>query len=128
MTRSRTALAGCAAAALVAGAVASVTLPAAAAATGCSVTYTVQSQWSGGFAADITVQNHGSAMTSWTLAYDFPSVEQKVSQGWSASWTQTGTRVTATSASWNGSLGTGASTSIGFTGAWSGSNPVPSSF
>ncbi|MFI7546796.1 cellulose binding domain-containing protein [Actinoplanes sp. NPDC049599] len=57
-----------------------------------------------------------------------PSTGQRVNQGWSATWTQSGTRVTAASASWNGSLGTGASTSIGFAGAWSSTNPVPASF
>ena len=113
---------------LAAGAVATATLPAAAASTGCSVTYTVQSQWSGGFIANVGVTNLGSAVTSWTLAFDFPNAEQKVSQGWSATWAQSGARVTAASASWNGSLGTGASTSVGFSGAWRGANPEPASF
>ncbi|MET0416479.1 MAG: cellulase family glycosylhydrolase [Actinoplanes sp.] len=117
-----------AAVALAAGAVAVATLPAAAAATGCSVTYTIQSQWAGGFTANVGVTNLGSPVSSWTLAFDLPSPEQKVTQGWSATWAQSGTQVTATSVSWNGSLGTGASTSIGFLGAWSGSNPVPTSF
>src|SRR5688500_14260752 len=115
--RSRRALpAAGAVAALVAGAVAAVTLPAAAATAGCSVTYTVQSQWSGGFTANVGITNLGSAVTSWTLAFDFPGAGQKVNQGWSAAWAQSGARVTAESMSWNGSLGTGASTSIGFAG------------
>ena len=46
------------------GGMATVTLPAAAAATGCSVTYTVQSQWSGGFSADLAITNLGSALSS----------------------------------------------------------------
>jgi hypothetical protein len=128
MTSRRTLLAAGAAAALVAGAVATVTLPAAAASAGCSVTYTVQSQWPGGFTANVGITNLGSAVGSWTLAFDFPSVDQKVDQGWSAVWTQSGARVTAASMNWNGSLGTGASTSIGFTGTWSGANPVPAAF
>jgi hypothetical protein len=36
--------------------------------------------------------------------------------------------VTAASLSYNGNLGSGGSTSIGFNGAWSGSNPVPTTF
>ncbi|GAA4969374.1 cellulase family glycosylhydrolase [Actinoplanes utahensis] len=127
--RSRRTLLACGvAAALGAGTVATLTLPAAAATTGCSVTYTVQSQWTGGFAANVAVTNLGSAVTSWTLTFDFPSTGQRLNQGWSASWAQSGAQVTAASLSWNGSLGTGASTSVGFTGAWSGSNPVPTSF
>jgi endoglucanase len=128
MTIRRIVLAAGAVAALTAGTLATVTLPATAATTGCSVTYTVQSQWSGGFAADVAITNLGSAVTSWTLAFDFASPDQKVNQGWSAAWKQSGARVTAASMSWNGSLGTGASTSIGFTGAWSGTNPKPASF
>ena len=128
MRSRRTLLAAGAAVALAAGAVATATLPASAAATGCSVTYTIQSQWSGGFTANVGITNLGSPVSGWTLAFDFPSPGQKVAQGWSASWQQSGDRVTAASASWNGSLGTGASTSIGFAGTWSGSNPVPASF
>ncbi|MFD0819557.1 arabinofuranosidase catalytic domain-containing protein, partial [Micromonospora zhanjiangensis] len=44
------------------------------------------------------------------------------------SYTQTGTQVTVTNASYNGNLGTGASTSFGFNGSWTGSNPAPTSF
>ena len=67
-------------------------------------------------------------MPNWTVTFDFPNASQEVTQGWSATWTQSGTRVSAASMSWNGSLGKGASTSIGFTGSWSGANPVPASF
>jgi endoglucanase len=37
-------------------------------------------------------------------------------------------RVSAANMGWNGALGTNASTSVGFVGAWSGANPVPTSF
>ena len=112
MRSRRTLTALGAAVALAAGAVATATLPAVAAATGCSVTYTVQSQWSGGFTANIGITNLGTTVPNWALAFDFPSSSQQVVQGWSASWQQSGARVTVDSASWNGSLGTGASTSI----------------
>ncbi|WP_307837795.1 cellulase family glycosylhydrolase [Paractinoplanes rishiriensis] len=110
------------------GGVAGATLPAAAAATGCAVTYTVQSQWSNGFTANVAIANLGSAVTSWTLTFDFPDAGQTVTQGWSATWTQSGARVSAASMSWNGSMNTGESTTIGFAGAVNGRNPVPSSF
>ncbi|OON32434.1 cellulose-binding protein, partial [Micromonospora sp. Rc5] len=113
---------------LVAAGLAGLTFPAAAAATGCSVAYTVQSQWTGGFSGNIAITNLGSAVTGWTLTFDFPTSGQQVTQGWSATWSQSGTRVSAASLSWNGSLGTGGSTAIGFNGSWSGSNPVPTSF
>ncbi|HEU5427421.1 MAG TPA: arabinofuranosidase catalytic domain-containing protein, partial [Actinocrinis sp.] len=43
--------------------------------------------------------------------------------------TQSGANVTVTNVSYNGSLGTGASTSFGFNGSWNNSaNPIPASF
>ncbi|MDA1365683.1 hypothetical protein J2S68_002914 [Glycomyces algeriensis] len=107
---------------------ATTTLPASAATSGCAVTYTVQSEWQGGFRADVEVTNLGDAVSDWTLTFDFPNAGQKVTQGWSAAWTQSGTSVSADSMSWNGSLATDASTSIGFVGAWRDANPEPASF
>jgi len=121
-------LAAGAAGVLVLGGMATATLPASAAASGCSVTYTVQSQWPSGFSANVALTNLGSAVTSWTLTFAFPNASQKVTQGWSATWAQSRAQVSAASMGWNGSLGTGASTSIGFVGAWTGANPVPASF
>jgi len=128
MAHRRALLAAGAAGALVLGGMATAALPASAAATGCSVTYTVQSEWPGGFTGNVAITNLGDAVPNWTLTFDFPNASQKVTQGWSATWTQSGTRVSAASMSWNGSLGKGASTSIGFAGSWSGANPVPASF
>jgi hypothetical protein len=42
--------------------------------------------------------------------------------------TQSGSNVTARSVSYNGSLGTGGSTSFGFNGSWTGGNPAPANF
>jgi Cellulose binding domain/Glycosyl hydrolase family 12 len=92
----------------------------AAAASGCQVSYTANS-WSGGFTASISVTNLGSPVTNWTLAFTLPGNEA-VSQGWSASYSQSGQNVTAANASYNGSLGTNASTGIGFNGSYSGAS------
>ncbi|MEH0822309.1 MULTISPECIES: glycoside hydrolase family 6 protein [unclassified Micromonospora] len=123
--RRTVALAG--ASVLVAGGMVAIPVTAAQAATQCSVDYTT-SDWPGGFTATVTIKNLGDPVSSWNLGFTFPNSSQKVQQGWSAKWSQTGQNVTAASESWNGSLGTGASTSIGFNGAWSGSNPKPTSF
>lgn len=94
----------------------------------CKVTYAVASQWPGGFTGSVTLANTGSsAISSWTLKFTWPG-SQSISQGWSANWTQSGTQVTATSMSWNGSLAPGQSTQIGFNGNWNGSNPNPTAF
>ena len=99
-----------------------------AAAAGCSVDYRVTSEWPGGFTASVTITNHDAPLNGWRLEFQFPNASQRVTQGWSATWSQNGQNVTATSMSWNANLGTNQSTSIGFNGAWSGSNPAPTSF
>ncbi|MEW9549910.1 glycoside hydrolase family 6 protein [Nonomuraea sp. NPDC050783] len=103
------------------------------AAVACDVTYSANSWTSspgqGGFTANITLKNTGDPISSWSLAFDFPSTGQKYTpSGWGANWSQSGTRVTATNMPYNGSLATGASTSIGFNGTWSGTNANPASF
>ncbi|MFD6735022.1 glycoside hydrolase family 48 protein [Micromonospora aurantiaca] len=122
--RRRTAMV--AATALVIGGVA---LPAGAAqaAPACDVTYAT-SDWNNGFTANVTIKNLGDALNNWSLKFAFPNSSQRVTQGWSARWSQSGSEVTATNESWNGSLPTGASTSIGFNGSYSGSNPKPTAF
>ncbi|MFG3557709.1 glycoside hydrolase family 6 protein [Micromonospora sp. NPDC047557] len=112
---------------LVAGGLVTIPVTAAQAATQCDIAYTTN-DWQGGFTANITIKNLGDPVNGWTLGWTFPNSSQRVQQGWSATFTQSGSQVTARSLSYNGSLATGASTSIGFNGAWSGSNPKPTSF
>ncbi len=92
----------------------------------CTVVYTPNS-WNTGFTASLKITNTGTSALTWALAFDL-TAGQKVSNGWSATWTQTGTSVTATGLSWNQTLAPGASTEIGFQGTHSGSNPSPTSF
>jgi len=96
------------------------------AAPACDVTYTTNS-WDTGFTANLTIRNLGDPMTSWRLEFTFPG-NQRITQGWSAEWSQSGANVTATNMPWNGNLGTGASTTIGFNGSYSGTNDSPNSF
>jgi hypothetical protein len=97
------------------------------AATGCTVAYTVQSQWNTGFSASVSITNLGSPITSWTLAYSY-SGNQTLAQGWSGNWSQSGENVTVTNASWNGSLGTNAPAQIGANFSYSGTNTNPATF
>jgi Glycosyl hydrolase family 62/Cellulose binding domain len=98
-----------------------------AASAGCSVAYTISSQWAGGFTAGLAITNLGNPLSSWTLTWNF-TAGQQVTQGWSATYTQSGAQVTAVSESWNGSLATGGSTTIGFNGSWNNANPAPTDF
>ncbi|MER5526376.1 cellulase family glycosylhydrolase [Streptomyces sp. NPDC002677] len=93
----------------------------------CTVRYTVTGQWDTGFQASVILTNNMAAMSGWSLGFGFAN-GQKITQGWNAKWSQSGTTVTAANESWNGSLATGASVSAGFLGSWSGSNAVPTAF
>jgi lysophospholipase L1-like esterase len=97
------------------------------AAAGCSVKYTVSSQWPGGFGAAVDVTNLGDPVTSWTLTWSFPAA-QTITQLWSGTVTQSGSAVTVRNAAWNGSVATNGTASFGFNGSWTGANPVPAAF
>ena len=94
----------------------------------CHVTYATQSQWAGGFVAQVTIANTGSAaINGWTLAFTFPG-DQHITNAWSGTPSQSGENVTITNASYNGSIPAGSSTTIGFQGTWTNSDAVPTAF
>ena len=109
------------------GSAAAVPHPAAAAAASCQVAYSVPSDWGAGFTAAITITNTGPAITSWSLQYSYAN-GQKLQNGWNGTWSQTGAQVTVTNASWNGSLGTGQTASIGANFSENGGNTAPTAF
>jgi Cellulose binding domain/Bacterial Ig domain len=130
LLRLLTGVAAVAAATLAVGAApaaATITSPAAAAAGSCSVNYNVSSDWGTGFTVSLTITNNGPAISSWSLQYSY-SGNQQLQNGWSGTWSQSGEAVTVTSASWNGGLATGATTTVGASFSSSGSNVKPSSF
>lgn len=93
----------------------------------CQVGYSTN-DWSSGFTGTVTIRNTGSAtINGWSLVYAY-TAGQRVTQAWSATVTQSGSSVTATNLSYNGSLAPGASTSFGFNGTHTGSNPRPATF
>ncbi|MER5704587.1 cellulose binding domain-containing protein [Micromonospora sp. NPDC002296] len=91
---------------------------------GCTATYKVTGSWSGGFQGEVTVRNNGSPSSAWSVAWNYAD-GQRLTQLWGGSFTQTGTQVVVRDAGWNGALGTGASTSFGFLGSFTGANSVP---
>jgi endoglucanase len=102
------------------------TLPAAST-SACEVAYSANS-WSTGFTGTVTLTNTGAtAWSAWTLQFGFPG-NQQVTQGWSGTWSQSGSAVTATNLSWNGGVPPGGSVGIGFNGTYSGSNASPTAF
>jgi predicted alpha/beta-hydrolase family hydrolase len=99
----------------------------ASAAAGCRVDYSVGSQWPGGFNATVVVTNLGDPVNGWRLSWAFPG-DERITQSWNGSHTQSGAQVTAVNAAWNGAISTGATVSFGFN-ATSGARPTsPSVF
>ncbi|TQL02192.1 glycoside hydrolase family 9 protein [Cellulomonas sp. SLBN-39] len=92
----------------------------------CAVTYATSS-WNTGFSANVKLKNTGTAPVTWTLRFTFPAGQQ-LTQGWSATWSQTGSQVTATGAAWNATLAPGATVDLGFNGSHTGQNPSPTAF
>jgi len=91
---------------------------------GCTATYAITGQWSGGFQAEVKVTAGSTAITGWTLTWTFAG-GQAISSVWNAGITSSGQAVTARNLTYNGTLGAGASTTFGFLGTWRGTNPVP---
>ncbi|MFI7225859.1 arabinofuranosidase catalytic domain-containing protein [Nonomuraea angiospora] len=94
---------------------------------GCQVTYTVTNQWPGGFGVNVSVNNLGDPINGWKLTWAFPA-GQTITQLWNGTYTQSGSQVTVSNVSYNAAIPSGGSAGFGFNGAYSGSNPVPSSF
>jgi hypothetical protein len=94
----------------------------------CQVTYRVNAQWPGGFVASVTITNTGSApITDWTLRFTFGG-DQRVTNAWNATFSQSGAIVTLTHASWNRVIPPGGSTSAGMQGTWNTNSTAPSAF
>jgi hypothetical protein len=93
----------------------------------CSVTYT-QNDWGSGATVSITIKNNGtSAIDGWNLAWNFPD-NQKITNLWNGSYTQSGTSVTVTNLSYNSRIPAGGTVNFGFNISYSGTNAKPTSF
>src|ERR1051326_7932711 len=79
-----------------------ITTAQASAAAGCSINYSIASQWNVGFSTNITITNLGDPISSWTLKWSFGG-NQQITQLWNGSFTQSGTAVTVNNLSYNGS-------------------------
>ncbi len=94
----------------------------------CHVAYTTQSQWAGGFVAQVVIGNTGSsAVSSWSLGFTFPG-DQKITSNFNGGFSQSGESATLTNASYNGAIAPGGSVTVGFQGTWTSSDAAPTSF
>jgi hypothetical protein len=95
--------------------------------TGCLVTYAA-SAWPGAFMAKVTIDNMGTtSINGWKLTFTFPG-DEAISSAWNTTFTQTGTRVSATNTTYDVPIPPGGSQSLGFLGTWAFSDSAPTSF
>jgi hypothetical protein len=91
----------------------------------CTVSSTIVSQWPGGFEVNLVLTNTGTTtINGWSLTFSFAN-GQAITQIWNGSYTQTGSAVTVTNLSYNGTLAPGSAVYPGFNGSWSGTNSKP---
>ncbi len=95
----------------------------------CRVTYAIQSSWTGGFTANVTLANTGSsAFGGWTVTWTYPG-DQKITNLWNGYYTQTGETVAAHDYfGTNQTIAPGSSATVGMQGTYSASNAAPTSF
>jgi endo-1,4-beta-xylanase len=94
----------------------------------CHVTYTRNSEWPGGFTAQVVIQNTGTAaISSWSLTFTWGG-DQKVTSNFNGGFSQTGANATLTNASYNGTIAPNASITDGFQGSWTSNDAAPSGF
>jgi len=87
----------------------------------CTATYHEVNHWPGGFQGEVTVANNGSGtLNGWTARLTLAS-GQAISSLWNGVNTGTTGSITVRNASYNGTLGAGASTIFGFTATGSSS-------
>jgi hypothetical protein len=93
----------------------------------CQVSY-VKQEWAGGFTANLTITNSGTAaINGWTLTFAFPG-DQKVTNAWSATVSQNAQQVTAINAGYNATISPGGTASFGFQGTWTTNDTSPTGF
>ncbi|MDT0346172.1 glycoside hydrolase family 9 protein [Streptomyces litchfieldiae] len=93
----------------------------------CEVSYNSY-RWNSGFTSSVTIKNTGTTPISpWELTWTFAD-NQRITNAWNASVTQTGRDVVARPAAWNGTVQPGGSVNFGFQGTASGAVADPQSF
>ncbi|MFE1441589.1 cellulose binding domain-containing protein [Streptomyces sp. NPDC058739] len=96
-------------------------------ATACAVTYGTN-VWPGGFTADVTVRNSGTApVDGWRLGFTLPS-GQRVTNSWNAALSGSSGALTAANVAHNALIAPAGTQSFGFQGTYSGTFAKPSGF
>ncbi|MEN2774199.1 cohesin domain-containing protein [Acetivibrio clariflavus] len=92
-----------------------------------SVNYS-QNSWGTGATVSMTITNNGSsAVNGWTVNFTFPG-NQKITNAWNCTYTQSGSSVTINNVDYNAVIPAGGSVTIGFNISYSGTNEAPTNF
>ncbi|HYH04947.1 MAG TPA: glycoside hydrolase family 9 protein [Bacillota bacterium] len=95
---------------------------------GCTISYRAQNDWGNGSTVTVTIKNNGtSPVNGWTIVWNFAG-NQKITNLWNGSHTQTGTTVTVKNAAYNATIPANGTVSFGFNISYSGTNIAPASF
>ncbi len=96
----------------------------------CAVHYSVAGSWPGGFQGGVTITNKAAtAVNGWKLTWTWPSSGEALTQMWGASYTQTGTAVSAVNASYTATIAAnGGTVNFGFLANDGGQLPSPAAF
>lgn len=90
----------------------------------CTASYRTVNSWSGGFQAEVTVSNPGSAaINGWTARWTLGS-GSTVNSLWNGTYTTSGSTITAKNADWNRTIAAGGSTTFGFTSSGTSGSPA----
>jgi poly(hydroxyalkanoate) depolymerase family esterase len=93
----------------------------------CKVTAST-SAWSTGLTASVTITNTGtSTVAGWRLGFTLPA-GQTITNGWGATYSPASGAVTATNATYNGTLAPNAAVTIGYQANHTGNSAAPGSF
>ncbi|MFI7500838.1 PHB depolymerase family esterase [Streptomyces sp. NPDC049687] len=93
----------------------------------CKVTATT-SAWNTGLTASLTLTNTGTTtIDGWRLAFTLPA-GQTITNGWGATYTPASGAVTATNATYNGTLAPNAGVTIGYQATHTGNSTAPGTF
>ncbi|MEU9191183.1 PHB depolymerase family esterase [Streptomyces sp. NPDC048484] len=93
----------------------------------CKVTATT-SAWSTGLTGSVTITNTGTTrIEGWKLGFTLPS-GQSITNGWGATYSPASGTVTATNATYNGTIAANASVSIGYQANHTGNSSAPATF
>jgi cellulase/cellobiase CelA1 len=81
---------------------------------GCSAELDIVNSWGSGYQGEVTITAGSGGVTSWTVELSIGS--STLTGSWNAAINGTTETVTASDVGWNGTLGSGQSTSFGFQG------------